>query len=77
MLLLCPEFLAKMPKDEKGEFYAIAGTFYFDSYPKFSLKMKSKRKAYLRARWEALKLDWCIAGPQGVYWEIGEKCAFC
>ena len=61
MLLFCPEFLVKMPRaNTPGEYLAEAGTVSFcgHHWMRVSVSVSGRRAAYLRARWEALKLDW-------------------
>lgn len=60
MRLFCPEFLAKMPPNTPGQYLAEAGTVSFcgHRWMRVSIPVSGRRAAYLRARWEALKLDW-------------------
>lgn len=60
MLLFCPEFLRKLPLDARGQYLAEAGTVSFcgHRWMRVSVPISGRRAAYLRARWEALKLDW-------------------
>jgi len=60
MLLFCPEFLRRIPQNTPGQYLAEAGTVSFcgHRWMRVSVPVSGRRAAYLRARWEALKLDW-------------------
>jgi hypothetical protein len=73
MLLFCPHFLRDMPKPMKGQFVAKAYTVspFRSNCIRFNQSYNCRRKAYLVARWEALKLDWTITNPEiGIGWAV-------
>lgn len=62
MALFCPRFFKDMPKNKSGYYFAEAISTSIFRAPRivYSERVKGFRKAYLKARWMALKLDWKI-----------------
>lgn len=62
MIRYCPEFEARMPKDEPGDWYAeaiVAYGYWGNKYRVVaSKKVAGLRQAYITARWLALKAQW-------------------
>lgn len=74
MLLFCPGYLARMPKDEPGDYVAEAYSLSFAGYEwvRSSVTVSGRRAAYKRARWEALKLQiWgAVHSECAIKWRI-------
>lgn len=71
LFLLAPRFLRDMPKPAKGLYHAKAYTqSHWYKSTKASEVVNGRLRAYIRARWLALKVDWSM--PSGGRWdEIG------
>lgn len=68
-----PNFYKELPEYKEGKYKWEAGTYgYFGSYRKISSKkyVPNNQKAYIKARFAALKIDWMDSSQRGVYWEI-------
>jgi hypothetical protein len=61
-----------MPPDEPGRYQAQAYTASpWNKWVRFSIETTSRRKAYLKARWAALQLEWtALSNECGIFWEV-------
>jgi hypothetical protein len=73
LLMLCvPDFLRDMPPRQAGVFIAETSSVSpWFRWVRYSKKVNGRRRAYIRARWEALKVDWITSSPEcGVTWSV-------